>query len=972
MSKIFIVRLPPRSHLKRLVVVILLGVALTLPLVLWTLPLESYQDSRLRQNLVRHLWARHRIRVRPADLIFPGGEPQASGLAPREAYFLGREQGQPNRDVFFAHFILSDHAIPVHASPAFSLSKTAAADEQGLTLGDGRFLAYASAIKGRTSVVTVLDLHGLSPEAMDSFSRTQRLQQRLTNWQDTGRLSGLDRLEVRLTAPRRVRLAWEGGGRRLKITAVSGRWEALVDARSGKVLSGPASSRRLRVGQRDFLPWAVDTMRAFSFVGPERIAWLEDLVYGIVDQARRISGEKVSISEIRDEMDLPVVKHTGGERIEGWPPPRLKPIVRPSLKGEGRWREVKGAFLRSQPGKPSLFAMTFVRPDKERPFSRVYFLAWDPRRVELRMRGGTREPRSATGQRGDGKIPRDPEILRRLVGAFNGGFQSTHGDFGMMVDRQLLVPAKPWAATVARLADGTTAFGTWDGANFRHGWTPRWIQSYRQNLTPMVEDGKFNPWKRLSWGGGAGFYTGQGPSAFVIRSGICLHNSGHLMYVQGDPVDGATLGLTMWRVGCDYGLELDINKGHVGFEFYNVRAPGEKPPPGGSKFRTIRYFSQKDAFPGAPGFFYYMREVVRGTGNPCPRWVRREARDFFYLLERRLLPSPDLPYISGQNKEGRWTAAGLPAGALSFPRAMARTWLAPAKEEPVLRVHLLELDLRWLQTELCVPGEGGDCLGQQQLRPKGGDPALAVLPLGSFDGRRRSLLADGRLVRGAGGPGRYLALEPWRPGGPALPRLKRAPATSVGSLSVQQSSADSEAAAGAPVETRAALCPLRERLLYATGLGVSDGQLEAALKHAGCTGVLQLGHAQPMVLPLKSGLTTVLGQVLPPGAHTPSLVFSRSSTRYGTRIFTHTKVQPHWLWNRVQPERTRSSVLRAANRRIKTLGLEPIKKLTALCKRPYDQHPELVKLRWVDPITGRPTCPGDKWGKRRVKVKRPK
>ena len=76
-------------------------------------------------------------------------------------------------------------------------------------------------------------------------------------------------------------------------------------------------------------------------------------------------------------------------------------------------------------------------------------MEWDPRQVELDAVPGTEEPLSATGETGNGLIPRRPEILSRLVGAFNGAFQSTHGDFGMMSDHSLLVPPKPFAATIA-------------------------------------------------------------------------------------------------------------------------------------------------------------------------------------------------------------------------------------------------------------------------------------------------------------------------------------------------------------------------------------------------------------------------------------------------------------------------------------------------------------------------------------------
>ena len=945
----------PRSHLLHVGLVIGVGFLLGAPWVLATLPRTTYWLDHLALNLVQHLRVRHQIQVQPGELIMPRGG--AAGLEPTEVYFLGRRRGQKNRDVFFAHFIHSTQGVPVHASPAFSLSRTRTADEAQLRYDSRRYLAYSSLVKGRTSVITVLDLAGLSRTATDTFTPIQRLQQRLTSWQDTGRWRGLDRLEVRLPVPQEVSLRWSDG--KLLIRDRAGRWQAAVDPVAGKVLSGPARARRVRVGQRSFVAWAVDTVRGFSFVGPDRIAWLEDQVYGLVDQARRMSGSEMTASQIQDEMALPVVTGGSSTKIQGWPPPPLKPILRRALPHEGKWVQVKGPFLRSTSGMPSLFSMTFVRPDAERLFARVYFVAWDPRRVELRMRGGTREPRSATGHRGDGTIPRKPAVLGRLVGAFNGGFQSIHGDFGMMVNRKVAIPAKPWGATVARLADGSTGFGTWDG-KARYGWTPQWIRSFRQNLTALVEDGKFNPWRRGSWGGGVGLVSGSGPKAHIIRSGLCLHRSGHVMYVQGEPVDGPILGQTMKKVGCIYGMELDINKGHVGFEFYNVRGPEEAPPRGAEAFKKKRYFSDKGRYPGVKGFTYYMREVTRGTGNRCPRWIGREARDFFYLVQRRMLPGADLAPLAGAANEGRWTLASLPRAAVSFPRTMARTILQPAAPR---RVHLLALDLRWLDSTLCVPRGKGDCLPTDR-----GAGALAVLPLGAFHSQR-ALSADGKLLLGSSGGGANLTIRPLRPGGAALPSRTTKPGVDRGSISVEGVGIQSTRSEGRLV--RAALCAdaSQGQLLYATGMGASREELKRALAHAGCKQMVPLGVVEPLVLVTSTGLRSIYGDAFPPIASSPSLVLRRSRTRWGTRIFSHVKVQPRSVWTAVQPEATRSTHLRHANRAIARLGLPPIKTLRQLCRPPYDAVKELRKHRWKNPITGKKICGGTR-GKGKGKGRR--
>jgi len=73
--------------------------------------------------------------------------------------------------------------------------------------------------------------------------------------------------------------------------------------------------------------------------------------------------------------------------------------------------------------------MTLSAPTPSGP-SPVYLVAWDPRRLELGMVGGTAEPRSSTGEQGSGLIPRDRRLLPRLVAAFNGGFQSMHATSG--------------------------------------------------------------------------------------------------------------------------------------------------------------------------------------------------------------------------------------------------------------------------------------------------------------------------------------------------------------------------------------------------------------------------------------------------------------------------------------------------------------------------------------------------------------
>ena len=67
---------------------------------------------------------------------------------------------------------------------------------------------------------------------------------------------------------------------------------------------------------------------------------------------------------------------------------------------------------------PSPFYVTFVRPDEERPYAKVLFVAMDMRQLDLDMEAGTEDPKPLTGPPGTGRVPRDPAIYTRIAAAF--------------------------------------------------------------------------------------------------------------------------------------------------------------------------------------------------------------------------------------------------------------------------------------------------------------------------------------------------------------------------------------------------------------------------------------------------------------------------------------------------------------------------------------------------------------------------
>ncbi|HEU4533991.1 MAG TPA: hypothetical protein VFS00_07735, partial [Polyangiaceae bacterium] len=292
-----------------------------------------------------------------------------------------------------------------------------------------------------------------------------------------------------------------------------------------------------------------------------------------------------------------------GEGDEGhWPPAPLPSIWREGEEGEGVWEAVRLPFLRRLPGAtgeaPPYFYKTWLAPDPQRPYAKVLVVAMDTRQLEVGMEGGVEDPKPLTGAPSKGRIPRDPDVLSRVVGAFNGAFKTTHGAYGMMVDRRVLLPPKPDAATFAVTESGRVGMGSWRAAE-----TPPEIVSFRQNLDPLVEDGTLNPSKRTIWG-----FQLAGTSVLTERSGACVTRAGHLFYLWGDDLSGPTLGKAMIQSGCAYGMHLDMNPHHTGFVFLNVRDASKR------QYDTRLLTQQMSILP--------------------ERYLEWSPKDFFYVMLR--------------------------------------------------------------------------------------------------------------------------------------------------------------------------------------------------------------------------------------------------------------------------------------------------------------------------------------------------
>jgi hypothetical protein len=387
-------------------------------------------------------------------------------------------------------------------------------------------------------------------------------------------------------------------------------------------------------------------------------------------------------------------------------------MIKPALAGEGQWiRLDDDPFITPIPGLASPFVTTFVRTDPGAQHTRVYVTLWDPRLVALHMEAGTVEPVSATGEAGPGQIPRTPEVLRRVVGGFNGGFQATHGEFGMQADGVLYLPPKPYAATVMELRDGTTAFAAWPTKTE----VPDEVLSFRQNMTFMVQNDKYNPWGRGWWGG---VPPGWHDAIHTTRSGLCLTKDGFVAYLFGHDIGPEPLGRAMLVARCQVGIHLDMNPGLAGFEFYNMQSTTAFKPLGRPLQPDWEY---EGTMKDMPDFKFRARRMTKSMGHILfPRYIQRDARDFFYLTARNVLPGA--PIEPGAD----WRVKGLPQHGYPYASAIASVRLPAAGER---RARILRLDPRAVRAADPAEPAAGDGPDQAKVQTVAvfGRPRVAKL-----------------------------------------------------------------------------------------------------------------------------------------------------------------------------------------------------------------------------------------------------
>jgi hypothetical protein len=268
-------------------------------------------------------------------------------------------------------------------------------------------------------------------------------------------------------------------------------------------------------------------------------------------------------------------------------PPRVAPLFRPALGGEGVWRATRPGL-----GTGAPLLITTLRNQPEYPRV-VAGLAWiDTKRTTLTLNPGRQEP-SVSIPRGSMDVPQARR--GKLLATFNSGFKLSDSHGGFVLNGHTYATMQDGQATIVGYNDGRV-----DVIDWQYGpHAPSSVSFARQNLPLLVNQGRPSPNLESSeWG------ATVGNAVLVWRSGIGVDRHGNLIYAAGEDQSVGSLADTLAHAGAVRAMELDINSYWVSFITYG--APGAEDP----------------------------KNLLPAMERPDTRYLEPDDRDFFAVYSR--------------------------------------------------------------------------------------------------------------------------------------------------------------------------------------------------------------------------------------------------------------------------------------------------------------------------------------------------
>jgi hypothetical protein len=357
--------------------------------------------------------------------------------------------------------------------------------------------------------------------------------------------------------------------------------------------------------------------------GPRPVAFLESVVYKIQDSINQLEfkfgGKTPSapwqvagvvstsppINLVTQTPTLPKTSLSTRQVDQGtpskstqWLPASIHPLG--NLQGEGTWEP----YIQDGNGNTVAFR-TFLQPDLQRPYVVVAVVAFDLSQTSLHYVVGTLEPTANSNSKPLGIIPPQDARPGVLLAAFNGGFKTINGHFGVMANNQVLLQPLPNMGTVAFYRDGNIRIGEW-GTDITY---TKDLVTFRQNCPLMVHNGRINPlvsdnsvnnWGETINGGVVDFRSGLG----ISQDGKVLY------YFAGEGVSLPTLANAMQDAGAYQAMQLDINNYYVLF----------------TTFQLIN--GKQSAVPLLP----------KGMNSNVNRFLGAYSKDYFYITSTNVQP----------------------------------------------------------------------------------------------------------------------------------------------------------------------------------------------------------------------------------------------------------------------------------------------------------------------------------------------
>lgn len=321
-------------------------------------------------------------------------------------------------------------------------------------------------------------------------------------------------------------------------------------------------------------------------LGANNVVFLEKIFFNISDKFQQITTNKKDIQAPQFD-DFSQSDSSEAKGLDLTTIPVDKSFEK--LKNEGIWKVIK---LNSFPDE-GVMAYTFVRPDKDRPYSIVTVAQLDMSKLNLGSVAGTQEPGGKLGNVGPGMVPKDIVNDNRLIAAFDGGFQFRDGEYGMIVNGKTYLPLKNDLGTIVGYKNGTIKIFDYTGQNLGND-----VAFVRQNCPILVENGQSGVEdiknKKL-WG------RTPTTSIYTWRTGLGIMKNGNLLFAVGNSLTPGTLATALKMAGAENAIQLDINPNWVRFNIFNSIGNGKynsKPLTKDLKDGTVSYLTgySKDFF----------------------------------------------------------------------------------------------------------------------------------------------------------------------------------------------------------------------------------------------------------------------------------------------------------------------------------------------------------------------------------------